>query len=540
MTKIGFLEKEAITKVQVVIICVIIVVAACVATYYFTTPSPEYKRSLVIAIPEEPTGLDPQQVSWTNEIHDLVFQWLVTYDAEMNLVPDLAESFEISEDGLSVTFYLPEDAKFSNGDPLTADCVKSSVERYIDISVYAEDYVALDHVEVIDDYTAKYVFKTPPAAVWATIASNYGAIVDTEVAADKGDELFNSEPVGCGPYKVKDWVHGSHVTLVRNDHYKTNVPFVENKGPNPYIDEVIIRFIPEDLTRASELEAGTVNILRGVPIDFVSGFEENPEIKLYYVVSPGLDYILVNVRRPPVDDVRVRQAIMYAVKREDLTHVLEDTVLEWYSILSPSMSCYNSSVEDYGAAKYSYNLEKAKTLLEEAGWVDTNGDGTVDKNGKELVLELLSPTDRPALKRVAPLIKDHLSQIGIGLDIKEFAYPYIRGKTEEWDFDLALRMYSWSAPGGIIPYIVHSEYGNLTYSNPEVDHLMETAMETADETERTKLWSQVQLILLEDLPMVPLFVSKEYTGVRSDVEDLIVLPPYGQLIMNDVKIPKET
>jgi peptide/nickel transport system substrate-binding protein len=203
------------------------------------------------------------------------------------------------------------------------------------------------------------------------------------------------------------------------------------------------------------------------------------------------------------------------------------------------MSCYNSSVENYGEAEYAYNLEKAKALLEDAGWVDTNGDGTVDKDGRELVLELFSPTDRPLLKRVGPLIKDHLSKVGIRVDIKEFAYSYIREKTNAWEFDLALRLYSWSAPGGIIPYIVHSEYANLTYSNPEVDHLMETAIETADETERTELWSRVQLILLEDLPLVPLFVSKEYTAVRSEVEDLIVLPPYGQLIINDVKIRKE-
>lgn len=538
-------SSKAVSKI-VTMVLVLVVVIALVATYFVFVPTPtqtpttsptettpQLKRTLVIAIPEEPMGLDVQQVTWSNEVHDLIFQPLVVLGPDMTLVPDLALRWEVSENGTVIIFYLPEGAKFSNGDPLTAEAVKKSIERYRNISPYAEDFADVEEMVVLDTYTLKLILKNPAPYLWAVLVTNYGAPVNARVAEEIGNDAFNRLPIGSGPYKVSEWVRGSHVVLVRNDNYRTNMPFVTNKGPNPYIDEIIIRFIPEDLTRIAELEAGRVDIVRGVPLDEVRRLRENPNIQLYETLSPGIHYIMVNVLKEPLNDVRVRQAIMIAINRSEIATILDNNVIPWHSFLSPSQICYNKSVEDLAKSLYSYDLNKAKELLEEAGWVDTDGDGIVDKDGVPLKLTLLSPTDDPALKKSAPLIQAQLAKIGVSVEIKEYTYDYVRELTSEWNFELALRRFSWADPD-ILIYLVHSEYGNYTYSNPEVDELLELGRSVADMTERTKVYSRAQEILLRDLPLIPLFVLKEYTAVSKNVKGLIVLSPYGTLIINDV------
>jgi len=537
------MQVKGVSFKLIIPVLVIIVVIASISAYFIYTSqraqpgTPQLERTLIIAIPEEPEGLDIQQVSWANEVHALIYQPLVILGPDMNIVPDLAVSWEVSEDGTVIIFHLPRDVKFSNGDPLTAEVIKKSIERYKTISPYAEDFADVERIEVLDDYTLKLFLSRPAPYLWAVLVTVYGAPVNANVAEKVGDAEFNRNPVGSGPYKLVEWVRGSHVVLERNEYYKTNIPFVKNKGPNPYIDRVIIRFIPEDLTRIAELEAGRVHIVRGVPLTEVKRLKENPNIQLYETLAPGIHYIMVNVLKEPLNDVRVRQAIMMAINRDEIATVLEGNVVPWYSFLSPSNICFNKTVEELAEKLYAYNLEKAKELLREAGWVDTDGDGIVDKNGVPLKLTLLSAVDDPALKKAAPIIQAHLAKIGIAIEIKEYTYDYVRALTREWNFELALRRFSWTDPD-ILIYLVHSEYGNYTYSNPEVDRLLELGRGVVDMVERTKVYSEAQEILLRDLPLIPLFVLKEYTAVSENVKGLIVLPPYGDLIIHDAWIEK--
>lgn len=522
------------------ILVVIAIVLISSAVWFFFLQGAgvgKYRETLIIAIPEEIEGTDIQQVSWANEFHALLYQPLVVFDEKMNLVPDLAIEFEVVN-GKDIIFRLPKDAKFSNGDPLTAEIIKESIERYKRISPYAEDFAVIEKVEIIDEYTVKIVNKEPPAYLWAVLTTVYGAPVNTKVAEEIGDEAFNRESVGSGPYMLKEWVRGSHIKMVVNPNYITNMPFVKNKGPNQYVKEVIIRFIPEDLTRISEFLAGRVDIIRGVPAEEVKRLRENPDVVLYESISPGINYIMVNMQHEILSDPNVRKAIMIAINRDELAEALDNTVMPWYSLFSPTMICYNESVEKYAESIYSYNLEKAKQLLAEAGWVDTDGDGIVDKDGKPLKLTLLSPVDRPSLKKVAPLIQAQLRAIGIDIEIQEFTYSIVREKTRNWDFELALRLFSWADPD-IYIYLAHSQVANYTYQNPLVDQIIEKARTIMDLTERTKAYSKMQLIMLEDLFMIPIFVEKDYIATRKNVEGLIVLPPYGTMVLNDVKVLEE-
>jgi len=137
------------------------------------------------------------------------------------------------------------------------------------------------------------------------------------------------------------------------------------------------------------------------------------------------------------------------------------------------------------------------------------------------------------------LLQAQLADVGIRIDVREFDYNYIRDRTRAWDFELACRFYSWHDPPGIIPYLVHSELGNYTYSNPEVDSLLDKDRTTVlDPTERVKLYTEVQLMLLNDTPWIPLFININDTAVSKNVKGLVITPPFATLIINDVKIVK--
>jgi len=532
-------SRSAITKVQAVIVVAIVAIGVIAGAYYYNTtahPAVQYKRTLIIAIPEEPESLDIQQVSWSNELHDLVFQNTMNFDNKMNIVPDLAEAAEF--DGTSIVVHYPADVKFSSGNPITAEALRDAMERYRKLSVYGSDYDSVERVEIVDEHTARIVLKQPSTYVWLNdIPVVYGAIVDVKAANEMGDAAFGLKPVGSGLFKVKEWVQGSQVVLERNDLYKTNLPFVQNKGPNTYIDEIIIRFIPEDVTRLSELEAGTVEIMRGVPVDAVTKLKENPDVVMYESLTPGIEYIMINQKVPPLDDARVRQALNYAIDRDELQLTLEGTVLPCYGYMSPSMLAYSSSAEDFAKSRYAYSPDKARSLLAEAGWTDTDNDGIVDKNGQPLTLTLLNPYDEPRLKRIGPLLQSQFAKAGVRVEIREYDYRYIRDQTRHWNFELAARYYSWHDPAGILPYLLHSEMANYTYSNPEVDKLLDEDFSGALAPEaRVELYTKLQRMWLEDAPFVPLFVNREFTAVRKSVQGLVVMPPFATLFMNDVKV----
>jgi peptide/nickel transport system substrate-binding protein len=259
---------------------------------------------------------------------------------------------------------------------------------------------------------------------------------------------------------------------------------------------------------------------------------------MYPFLLPGVDYIMLNEKVPPLDDVRVRQALNYAVNRTELAQTLDNAVLPCYGYMSPTMLAYDNSTESYAANMYAYNPDKAKSLLTEAGWT-MGPDGIFYKNGQPLSFTFLNTNDNPDLNRVGPLLQAQFAKVGAQVKIQEFTYSYIRDQTTRWNFQLAARFYVWHDPVGILPYLLDiNEGGNFTYNNPQVNKLLEEDMNGAlTPANRTALYTQVQDMLLNDEPWIPLFVEKQYDAVRNNVQGLIIMPPYASpLILNDVKI----
>ena len=267
------------------------------------------ESTLVIGVQDELEGTDIQQIGWDTVAQSLIYEPLVVFNEDLSqMYPALAESYEVSADGLSILFKLPEDLKFSNGDVCDANAVKASVERYIAISEYASDLEAIDSIEVVDEYTIKYNLSTPAPYMWASIASTYGGVVNVAKASTMSDDEFNRSAVTVGPYAVESWTQGSEIVLIKNEYYKTNNPMVKNKT-GPDFDKIIIRFIPDEFTRVSELESGSVDIIYDVPASSIKELQENPDISTYMYKQAGSTYLNIQTEYGVTADIKVREAI---------------------------------------------------------------------------------------------------------------------------------------------------------------------------------------------------------------------------------------
>jgi peptide/nickel transport system substrate-binding protein len=494
------------------------------------TANVDEEKELVIAIPEEIEGTDIQQVKWENIVHSLLFQPLVSFDMELkNLVPEGASSFEISQDGTELTFRLPKDAAFSDGSPLKAEDIKNSLERYRKISPYAEDLAPIKEIIVKDPETLVLKLEKSAAYLWPVLTSTYGGTVNAKKAKEIGDQAFNRNAEGSGPATVQEWVQGSHITLKKNENYRTYSPLVENKGPIKF-DKITVKFVPDDFTRISELESGNADIIISVPAENVKELEQNSDVQLFKYLQPGISYIAMNTKAEPLNDIKVRTAIALAINKDEIKDVLKGAVLPKYGLLSPAQLCYDEKKEMELKARYGYDQDKAKDLLAQAGYKDTDGDGILEKNGKPLSLTMMVALDFPMLKQAAPVIQAQLKQIGINLELREYESKYIKQAIQDHDFQLAMRSYWWNDPD--ILYYNFSSSSKAPWINKEWDRLLEDARYIMDMNQRTAKYNEIQEKILSELPVVPLFSEYQHIAVRKSVTGVKVSID-GRIFLND-------
>lgn len=487
--------------------------------------------SLVIAIQDEIEGTDIQQIGWENVVHTLIYSPLVTFSDDLKeVLPCFAESYELSKDGKEITFHLFEDAKFSNGEPLTAESVKLSVERMKEISEYAGDIEAVEEVEVVDDTTVKYKLSQPAPYMWASLTSTYGGVVDAKTAKELGNDEFNRCAVTNGPYRVKEWQAGSQLILEKNPHFKTSDPNVENKGELSF-DEIIVRFIPDEFTRVSELEAGNVDIIYDVPASSVNDLKGNDALTVHEYKQAGVTYIRVNTFDEGLKDIKVREALNYCLDRDAIAEALNNTVTPAYGYLTDAQAGYDDAVEKELAAKFKHDIEKAKTLLKEAGYEDKDGDGIVEKDGKKLSFEFASPTDKAAPKAAIPVIQEQLKQIGVEVNIKEYEAQYIKQIARDGKDQLSTGTYLWN-DADILYYIFTKESG-YKWDNPETTALLEEGRYVIDSEARAKKYGEFEQAMIKYLPGIPVFAENYAIACRNNVKGVVVTND-GRTIFNDV------
>ncbi|MGQ9598769.1 MAG: ABC transporter substrate-binding protein [Anaerolineae bacterium] len=460
--------------------------------------------TIIVGLQAEPTSLDSQQISDYNShraSYNIFDRLLEFKDESTEVEPGLAESWEISADGLVYTLHLRKGVKFHDGTDFNAEAVKFNLERQFDPNhpyhdtgdfPYAEfTWGMVEKVEVVDEWTVNITLKEIFAPFLNHLAM-HPASMDSPEAIKKLGRDFSLQPVGSGPFKFVSWTPGVEVVLEKNPDYW---------GKLPNIDRVIFRPIIEDQSRLTELEAGGVNFIVNIPPDELARLKQDPRFTV--VEQPGMHtwWVAFNHTRDPYKDTRVRQAMNYAVNKQAIVdNILKGTGLLAINPLPPVVWSYTDELQ-----RYDYNPEKAKQLLAEAGY--PNGFSCVF-----WVPESGSGMQQPVAMGTA--IQADLKAVGIDCKIETFEWGTYLDKVivppEKAEYDL-MEM-SWIGDNGDPDnhlYILLSGeqwppagFNMGYYKNEQVDALLREARTTLDRAKRTELYIQAQKLIAEDPPWI--------------------------------------
>ncbi|HLT58883.1 MAG: ABC transporter substrate-binding protein [Limnochordales bacterium] len=466
--------------------------------------------TIVVGITADLVNLDPHNFRHreTETILRNIYDGLVTRGPDMQPVPELAETI-VQVDDTTWEFVLRRGVKFHDGSELTAHDVAFSINRYVQEGAMAgqtsprKDLLGpVTHAEAIDDYTVR-VYMSSPWSVFLPYLVHHMV-----VPASVGDGLVE-HPIGTGPFKFVEWVRGSHVVLERFDDYYGGAPDLGRSGPAP-ARRVIFRVIPENATRLAALMAGEIDIMANVPVHAVEEIQRHPDLELRPVMGTRSYFTEFNVRRPPFDDVRVRQALNYAIDVDLIIEQLLDGLGEpLTTILSPLSFGHNDQL-----APYPYDPEKARALLAEAGYPDG------------FTFELSVEDKR---RDVAEAYAFLLAQIGVTANVRVWGdYNSMVDAMRRGELDAMMTDWGDSTmdPTGIfVPKLRTGDRGNFGgYSNPIVDALIEVAESTSDLGLRAQAYRLAQQVVYEDAPMLFEYITQELYAQRKSLSGWDPIP----------------
>ncbi|MFV9504031.1 MAG: ABC transporter substrate-binding protein [Oscillochloridaceae bacterium umkhey_bin13] len=378
--------------------------------------------SVTRALTTEPTGLDPAgaQGSGQNILLPYLFDTLVAQNNQNMTQPLLAESWDLSADGTSVYFTLREGITFHDGTPLDAEAVVLSFERLLDPankSPMAASLKIVTAIEAVDARTVRFDLAAPSPIFFVTLTSPYAGIVSPSAVAELGEQ-FAQQPVGSGPFKLKEWVPGVSITLERNEAYAWASPNLSNAGA-PYLDAAIFKVIPDAATQFAAFQAGEIDLMFLNQPDHITRLRDDPSAVLLPVTYNSLVYMGFNTAKAPFDNLGVRQALAHAIDKD----VIVQTAVggEGTSAFAPMATTllgFDPSLKQY---ELGYDPAKAEALLTEAGFVK-GADGMFSRDGQPLALTLLTYTRAPN-QDIATVIQAQLKALGVDVQIQQFDAP---------------------------------------------------------------------------------------------------------------------
>jgi peptide/nickel transport system substrate-binding protein len=482
---------------------------------------PAQGGTIVVALAEAPVSLDPadHRSRPSETVIRNMFDGLVTRDTRSGVHLQLAESLDWVDDQ-TLEVKLRQGVKFHNGSEMTADDVVFTFERVINENAieYPEPHSSprrgliapLESIEKVDATTVRMHFNAPwPPAMQLLV---HQQIVPKAYIEEVGTQGFIEKPVGTGPFQFVSARDGlTEVVLERFADYYGGSPDLAPVGP-ACVDRVIFRVIPEASTRAAALLAGEVQIVQSVPSDLVSRLKANDNVAVKTAPGTQPKWVELNVNRPPFDDVRVRQALNYAIDKKLLIReIFDGRAVELPGVLSPYNNFVNKSLQPYP-----YDLERALQLLEEAGWSDSNNDGILDKDGQALSFTIDTLEEHRAL---AEAVANLLQEAGIDANVRFWEYSVVMPQLLAGERQAYLDDWGDSAfdPVGHFEakwhgYVEGEPYGrgNFSgYNNERVNALILQGENTVDTAERQTVYDEAQQILYEEAPAIFLVLPEE-------------------------------
>lgn len=492
------------------------------------TQAPETVSSggiLVFAGNQEPDSIDvidSINVN-TSEILAQIYETLVYIDQQQNIYPGLALSWERSDDAKVWTFTLVQNAKFHDGTPLDAQAVVDHFE-YIRTSDNIKGNFSsalkpnLEKTEKLDDYTIRITLKEPRPDFLIDMAEPAAGIDNIAHVKAMGDDVgFN--PIGSGPFKFKEWVRGSHITLERNPDWTWGSPMFGTTGPAK-LDEVVFRFIPEAQTRLATLEAGETHFIDMLPFQDILRMREDTRFTVSGFLLPGMPQMnYLNTRLAPTDDINVRKAIIYATDKQSIIDSVYFGLVEpAYGPLSKAFPEYDPTIEQL----YSFDPEKAKQLLEESGWVE-GPDGVRTKDGQRLSVVLV---ENKSWNDWVYLMQAQLQEVGFDASVLTTQGP---SNTEA----IASGQYHVPAMGDIFTSATQmtrdwesAGYGSFPsghfWDEPELDEMLLSAQSELDPDARKAKYAEIQHYIMENALMVPIFELYFYAAHANNLKGFVV------------------
>lgn len=487
--------------------------------------------TIIIALSDAPVSLDPadHRSRQSETVLRNMFDALVTRDTRSGVHMQLAEKLTWTDEK-TLEIKLREGVKFHDGSVMTADDVVFTFERIIkpDQIDYPEVHSSpragliapLESIDKIDDLSVVMHFSTPwPAAEQMLV---HQQIVPKAYILRVGTEGFINHPIGAGPFKFVSFTSGfNEVAMERFDDYYGGSPDMSPVGI-ACVNKVIFRVIPEASTRAAALLAGEVQVIQAVPNDLVNRLETDPTVSVKTAPGTQPKWLELNVNKEPFDDARVRQALNFAIDKNLLiTEIYDGRAIELAGPLSP----YNNYA-DQELKPYPYDLEKAKSLLAEAGWTDTNDDGLVDKDGQALSFVIDTLEEH---RNLAEAIASLYQQAGIDASVRFWEYSVIKPMLQSGERMAYLDDWGDSAfdPIGHFEakwhsYVENQPYGRGNFSgymNERVDELIKTGEETVDEDRRHQIYNEAQAIIYEEAPAVFLILPEEIEAASTKISN---------------------
>lgn len=429
-----------------------------------------------------------------------LYDTLVVYDAELNPQPALAESWEFSEDRLSLTFQLRQDVVFHNGRGFTSDDVVKNLERAQDASLSHSLFgytSTISGVNAVDDYTIELTFSAPANTIWDLLTVM--GIVAPEAFAEP-----LTEPVGTGPFAFESWMPGQEAKFVRNENYW--------REGLPYLDEVIVRALPDQQAAVASLGAGELDIISGIPLNEVARLRESDDLEIVLGTEASQFYTFYsNVDRPPFDKIEVRQAMSHAIDRQTIV----DTVLFGVGKASqtpfPEWSlAYNEAHVDM----FPFDLERARELLEQAGY----GDG--------FETTVTTTSDSAEQRNMAQIIQADLATIGVTLNINDISSADWLQVWPAKDYDTMISVAGFSHKDPATLYNSMSgfrlEDNRTNFSSPEYDEMVTNAATMVDPEERKAAYEELAAYMIEQAFASAISFRYNVFGVRNNVNNFRV------------------
>jgi peptide/nickel transport system substrate-binding protein len=469
--------------------------------------TPRYGGTLNVGFPSDSKTFDPVFSVETTERQVLyvVYNTLVRFGTDFSIHPELAESWTIEDGGKRVAFKLRQGVKFHDGSDFNAAAVKWNIDRRLDPAVASPQRTLLEpvisSVDAPDPQTVVFNLKSPYPGLLSLLGERPGFMVSPAAVAKFGQD-FGSNPVGTGPFVFKEWVRGNRIEVTKNPNYW-------DKG-KPYLDRIVFRDIAGSVVGAQRLISGEIDFVGDMSPQDVRQLENRPEIKLYPITVGRWYSLQWHWNEPPFNNAKLRQAVAHAIDRKRLNDILmmgKGTVSDGPT--PPGLWWFDEKTKSYD-----HDPAKARALLAEAGY----------PNGFEFTL---STPQVAIFQQINQLVQEQFAAVGIKVRLD----PVAQG---EWYSRLVKRVTNFSPtrwtqradPDGLLYILFHSKgFANTTgYKNDKVDSLLDQARSTFDTAARTKLYSEAQQTIVQDLPMVPLFNSVEYGALRTNVQGFEWIP----------------